>query len=252
MPVEYYLLAATGSVLAGIVNTLAGNGSAITMSILMYVVGMPAQQANATIRLGILGMTVGALPTYIRKGYVRQQRDALLIYSLSAGAVLGIFTAVWIDASLFREIFKYLFIVMLLLTLFNPKGWLRQTDEDNPLPAWVIVPLYLLLGFYGGFIQMGFGVFFLFVTVLAAKYNLIDAGGLKMFCVAIYTPIAIAIFAYNGLIQWDFALAMMIGEMIGGRLGVHFATTQPKAAIWAHRLLIVVLVLSIIRAFWPD
>lgn len=51
-----YLLAAFGSLLAGFINTLAGSGSVITLSILMYVVGLPAKIASATIRFSILAM----------------------------------------------------------------------------------------------------------------------------------------------------------------------------------------------------
>lgn len=252
MPIEYYFIAAFGSLLAGIINTLAGNGSAITLSILMYVIGLPPQQANATIRVGIFAMTLGALPTFFKKGYIKIHRDGLLVTSMTIGAIIGIFTAVWVSNELFKEIFKYMFIIMLCMAIFDTKSWLRKTGEQRVLSAPLVIILFLLVGFYGGFVQMGVGVFFLFVTVLGARYNLIDAGGLKLVCVALYTPIAIAIFAWYGLIRWDLALAMSVGELIGGRLGAHFATTHPQAAFWAHRLLLLVLIVAIVRAFWPE
>jgi uncharacterized membrane protein YfcA len=251
MPTEYYFIAAAGSLLAGIINTLAGNGSSITLSILMYVIGLPPQQANATIRVGIFAMSMGALPTFLKKGHIKIQRDWLLVTSMTIGAIFGIFTAVLVSNEVFKEIFKYMFIIMLGLALFDTKSWLRKTGERVALSPPLVIILFLLVGFYGGFVQMGVGVFFLFVTVLGARYNLIDASGLKLACVALYTPIAILVFAWHGLICWDLALAMSIGELIGGRLGAHFATTHPKAAFWAHRLLVVVLIAAIIRAFWP-
>jgi uncharacterized membrane protein YfcA len=169
---------------------------------------------------------------------------------MTAGALVGIFTALKIDNDSFKELFKYLFIVMLLLALVDTKSWLKKTDEQKRLSAFMIVPLYLLLGFYGGFVQMGIGVFFLFVTVLGARYNIIDAAGLKTLCIFLYTPAAILIFALNGLIHWDFALVMAAGEMFGGMIGAKIATEKPYAAVFAHRLLIVVLILAIVNAFF--
>jgi uncharacterized membrane protein YfcA len=138
---------------------------------------------------------------------------------------------------------------MLLLALVDTKSWLKKTDEQKRLPVFLIVPLFLLLGFYGGFVQMGIGVFFLFVTVLGARYNVIDAAGLKALCIFLYTPAAILIFALNGLIHWDFALVMAAGEMFGGMIGAKIATEKPNAAVFAHRLLIVVLIAAILNAF---
>ena len=46
-------------------------------------------------------------------------------------------------------------------------------------PYLIVVPAFLLLGFYGGFIQMGMGVIFLAVMVLGAKWSLIDSNVIK-------------------------------------------------------------------------
>jgi len=47
-------IAVGGSFLAGAINTLAGNGSVITLNIMTDMMGMPAHLANATNRVGIL------------------------------------------------------------------------------------------------------------------------------------------------------------------------------------------------------
>jgi hypothetical protein len=251
MPFYYYLIAAAASLSAGIINTLAGNGSSITLAVLMQLIGLPAKEANATIRVGVFSATLGALPSFIKKGHINLTRDRLVIICMTAGAVFGIFTALWIDNKTFKEVFKYMFILMLFLTLYDTKSWLRKTDEQKRLPVFIIIPLYLLLGFYGGFVQMGIGVFFLFVTVLGARYNIIDAGALRTVCIALYTPLAIGIFAWHGLIHWDLAIIMAAAEWTGGFFGGRFATTNAKAAVWAQRLLVVVLIAVIMNEFRP-
>ena len=49
-----YVIAFIGALIAGSVNTLAGNGSAITLSILTELLGLPGNLANGTNRIGVL------------------------------------------------------------------------------------------------------------------------------------------------------------------------------------------------------
>lgn len=248
MPVEYYFIAAAGSLLAGFINTLAGSGSAITMSILMFLVGLPAKEASATIRVSIFAMTLGTLPTYYKTGRLKIQRDWLIILCMAIGGIAGIITLLYISNDAFKGIFKYMFLIMLIIVLIDTKSWLRKTDERRLHPL-IVIPLFLAVGFYGGFIQMGVGVFFLIVTVLGARYNIIDAGGMKLASVAAYTLFAIIIFAASGLIHWGIAAAMAVGEVTGGIIGARFATRNENAPFWAHRLLVVVLFVVVFRAF---
>ena len=48
-----YLIAILGGAFAGVINTLAGNGSAITLTILTELIGLPGNLANGTNRVGI-------------------------------------------------------------------------------------------------------------------------------------------------------------------------------------------------------
>lgn len=250
MPVEYYFIAAAGSFVAGFINTLAGSGSAITMSILMYLMGLPAKEASATVRVSIFSMTVGTLPTFYKHKHLKLKRDWLIVLCMTIGGLGGIITLLYVDNELFQGIFKYFFLIMLILVLADTKSWLKQTAE-RPIPIYFAIPLYLAVGFYGGFIQMGVGVFFLVVTVLGARYNIIDAGGLKLASVACYSVFAISIFAYSGLIHWGIAAALSVGEVAGGIIGARFATRSKYAAIWAYRLLLIALVAALIWSFEP-
>ena len=52
-----YVLVVCAGVFAGFVNTLAGSGSLITLPLLMFL-GLPANVANATNRIGVLAQSV--------------------------------------------------------------------------------------------------------------------------------------------------------------------------------------------------
>ena len=141
-------------------------------------------------------------------------------------------------------------VLMLVVVLVRPKKWLRETDESKRLPYWISAPLFLAIGFYGGFIQMGMGIFFLAIMVLIAKFSLMESNAVKLLVVGIYTIFVIAIFAWNGLIDWKIGGIMAIGQALGGWFTAEYASRNPKANIWAHRLLVVMVTAAVVKLFF--
>lgn len=244
-----YLIAIIGAALAGAINTLAGNGSAITLTILTEVLGLPGNMANGTNRIGIFTQSAAASWAFYRNGKLDLRRNASAITLLTLGAITGVLVATRISNETFREVFSWLMVVMLVVLLVKPARWLRETDHDFRLPRWVTIPAFLALGFYGGFIQMGMGIFFLAVMVLLGRYSLLDANVLKSFVVGLYTLVVIVIFHLNGLIDWKFGLLMAIGQTAGGWLTAHYASNSSAANKWAYRLLVAIVLLAVFKLF---
>jgi len=191
MELYHYLIAIVGGGIAGVINTLAGNGSAITLTILTEILGLPPNVANGTNRM----------------------------------------------------------VAMFLVILVKPKRWLRETDLTVKRNYWLIIPGFLAIGFYGGFIQMGMGIFFLAIMVLGARHSMTDANAVKSFVIAIYTIVVIAIFQWKGLIDWKMGALMALGQTTGGWWGATFASRYESANLWAYRLLVVIVVLAIVKLF---
>jgi uncharacterized membrane protein YfcA len=250
MDIWIYLLAMLGGAFAGAINTLAGNGSAVTLTILTELLGLPPNMANGTNRIGICAQTLVGTYIFHKNGHLTLNGKSWTIIILtSIGAIGGVITATQVSNEEFRQVFRFLMIVMLFVILINPKRWLRDTDPSKSINWWIYVPVYLAIGFYGGFIQMGMGIFFLAALVLGAHYSLIDGNGIKLFVVGLYTLFVLAIFQYNGLIDWKIGAIMAVGQTTGAWLTAVFATRHPKANVWAHRLLILVVVLAIGKLF---
>ncbi len=249
MEIWQYIIAIIGGFLAGAINTLAGNGSTITLTILTEIMGLPGNLANGTNRIGIFTQSAASTWVFWRGGKLDWRRSWAFVVFSSIGAIVGALVAVFISSDRFETIFQYLMVFMLFVLLFKPERWLRNTDVDRPLSLWAIIPLCLALGFYGGFIQMGMGIFFLAVMVLAARYSLTESNAVKSAMVAIYTFLAILIFQWQGFIDWKIGFIMAIGQTLGGYLTALYAARSVQANIWAHRLLIAVVILSIIKMF---
>lgn len=251
MELEFYHYSITivGATFAGFINTLAGNGSTITLTILTEVLQLPGNMANGTNRVGVLFQSSASTHAFYKNGKLDLAKGGQPIFFISIGAILGIVLATWVSNEQFKQVFRFMMVVMLFTTLIKPKRWLQKTDPDKTMNPWIGIPLFLVLGFYGGFIQMGMGVLFLIIMVLIAGYNIIDANVLKAFVVALYTIVAIAIFHWQGLIDWKLGLLMAIGQTTGGWWTANFASKYPQADIWAYRVLVVVVIGALLNMF---
>lgn len=247
-----YILVLVGCFVAGAINTLAGNGSVITLSILTDLVGLPANLANGTNRVGILLQSIGSSTGFAKRKMNDLAASKDIIILTVVGAIAGVYTATIVSNEQFLFVFRYLMVLMLVVILVKPERWLHDTDSTK-LPVWVSVPVFLALGFYGGFIQMGMGIFFLAVLVLVSKYSIMQANAIKTLVIMIYTTIVLAIFAWKGLVSWQTGLLMALGQTAGGYLTAAYATKIPNINLWAYRLLIVIIIFAILTQFgWID
>lgn len=244
----YALIALCGA-FSGFVATLAGLGSVLTLYILIEVVGLDADVANGTNRIGIMAMTLMALPTFYKKGHLNLKKSWWIILSIFIGALGGaILAAQYIDNADFKDIFKYLLLVMLVLVLTNPKKWIRVTDYNYEMSKWLL-PVFVLMGFYAGFIQVGTGVFLVVFLALAGRYSLVDSNGIKLAAIALYTLACIAIFAIENKINWQIGIVLASGQGLGAYIAAKFATTYPKSNGFVRYLLIIMLIVAIIQMF---
>lgn len=244
------LLAVAGSFLAGVINTLAGNGSAITLAFMTEVMGMPGNLANGTNRLGLFGQTAMGALAFHREGKldVREARPYILMTFL--GAIPGVWTAIHVSNEQFKAVFGYLLILMLGVILVKPERWLRDSVQATRPRYAVAIPVFFALGFYGGFIQMGMGIFFVAAMVLGAGYDIIRANAIKVLVVSVFTLAVILVFQWRGRIDWPTGLLLMGGQALGGYLTARYASRYPEARIWAYRLLILAVIGSIVKIFF--
>lgn len=246
---DQYAIAIAGGLIAGIINTLAGSGSAITLSVLTEVMGLPGNMANGSNRVGIVGQGAVSSFSFYKNGKLNITDDWLLLVTVFIGAIVGVLVATQVSNEQFMAVFKYVMIVIFVVVLVRPKRWLIATDINHKVPLWLAIPLYLALGFYGGFIQMGMGVFFLIITVLVARKSIIDSNALKSFCVLSYSVVVLAIFHFKGLVNWQVGGILAIGQVAGGYIAAEFASKYKHADVWAYRVLVVIVVVIILRLF---
>jgi uncharacterized membrane protein YfcA len=246
---EQLIVAFIGAFCAGVINALAGNGSVITLTVLTQLIGLPGNIANGTNRIGVLFNALGASTGFYANKKVNYLQYLKYIIPVVVGALTGIFVATKVTNEQFMGVFKFLMLLMLILIIVNPERWLIVNPEKSMIPKWMEWPIFLVLGFYGGFIQMGMGVFFLAVLVLVARLPMIESNAIKAASVGIFTLLAVIIFAFSGQVVWSIGLVMGVAQFFGGWLSAHFASRIPWASKFAYGILVIAVMLSVLKLF---
>lgn len=211
-------------ILAGIINTLAGGGSNLTLPALM-VMGMPADIANASNRVGIfLQSLTGALGF---KKHNRLESDEILPMMIPtllgglAGALAASFSPEWILKPMLLGAMVTMSLVMVLrpAMIIPPEGTIPLKVADSP-KSWIGLTI---AGFYGGFVQAGVGFILLAAVCGVLRYDLVRGNALKLVCTLAFTLVALVVFIARDQVAWIPALILSIGFIIGAHLSVKFA-----------------------------
>ncbi len=222
---EWYLYAAVIAVgiIAGFINTLAGSGSLLTLPLLIFL-GLPANIANGTNRVGILFQNIVGVSEFKRKKVFEFSEGIWLTVPAIIGSVFGALMAVNINERVMELAISGLLFFMFFVVLYKPEQWLKvNAGKIESKPKFVTIIAFFFIGIYGGFIQAGVGFFLLAGLVLGAGADLVKANALKLFITLAFTVFALAIFVWNKQVNWELGLTLAVGNMIGAFLGTRVA-----------------------------
>lgn len=245
LPWYVYPLAIVAGFIAGFINTLAGSGSLVTLPMLIFM-GLPANVANATNRVGVVLQTIAGVEGFRRQGVLHIRSALWLAIPSVLGSIVGALIAVDLDERTMERVIGVIMLIMLVVILARPARWL----EGHPSArveglSWKQFLLFFAIGVYGGFIQAGVGIFLLAGLVLGAGFDLVWANGVKNLIVLLFTIFALAVFVLNDQVVWSLGLILAAGQMAGAWFAARFAVK--KGAVWVRRLLIAVIVISIVQ-----
>lgn len=200
---------------AGIINTMAGGGSLLSLPILIFL-GLPPAVANATNRVAIFSQNVFAVAGFKSKGIAEFRYSFLLGLFALVGAIIGAKIAVDIKGEVFNKILAVIMILVVILTVsgkVNPGDIKQETTTRSSQIIGAVT--FFFIGIYGGFIQAGVG--FLIIGALSAihGFSLVKTNSIKVFVVLIYTIAALGVFIYEGKVNWLYGAVLAIGNSTG-------------------------------------
>ena len=217
-------LLSLAGVLAGVVNTVSGGGSNLTVPLLM-IMGLPADMANASNRVGILAQCVVSVRGFSQRKVLETQDLRGILMPTMLGGLVGAVMASFAPNWLLKPVLLSVIVGLALITLLKPdlvvpvQGEAVKRVAESRRGFWML----FAAGIYGGFVQAGVGLILMASLAGALRYQMLQANALKLLCTVSFTVVALLVFVWRGQVVWLPALALAVGTMVGGYLGVKLA-----------------------------
>jgi uncharacterized membrane protein YfcA len=241
LTLEHGIFLSVAGVLGGALNAVAGGGSFIAFPALLFV-GVPPIPANAT---NTLALWTGAAAS---GGAYRNQLDVpmrVLLPLLVAGLVGGIFGAALLlrtPAHTFMRVLPWLMLGATLLFLFGRKlagSRALSVGHDATTAAILGASIFELgVAVYGGYFGGGIGIVNLAMLAAVGMTDIHAMNALKSVFGTAINGIAALVFVVRGAIYWPHAIVMIVGALVGGYFGAHYAQKLPQS--WIRGFVILV------------
>lgn len=231
----------------------------------MIFMGIPGPIANGTNRLGILCQNISAITAFRRKGLSEFKLGFTLALCALPGAIAGAFMAVKIRGEHFNLILAIIMLIVMALTFFGNRKPPVQSDQPSQQKIkavtsssgraaispsrlfWGHISM-ILVGLWGGFIQIGVGFILIPILNYILGLDLLRTNVVKVTIVLIYTVVVLLIFASQLDIEWlagfCIAFGMIAGAWIGARIQISKGTQYIKHVIN------IMLLIFIVKLLW--
>lgn len=218
---EYSLYVGVG-VLVAFINSIAGGGSSVSLP-LFIALGLPANVANGTNRFGVVFGSLGSFVTLFKGGYFSSESLKLLVWAV-VPALIGSLFAVnipnfWFEFFLIGVLCWIGF--MGISSLFKSQGKTTESKDINE-SSLKRNALLVLLGFYGGLVQVGFGYVSIWVFSKLGSRDIIRINAIKSILAFFVVSSSLLVFLIKGYINWPIAVCFTIGTLLGGIFGGRF------------------------------
>lgn len=231
----FFVVLFSAGAISNFINTMAGGGSMISLGTMMLL-GVDPSVANGTNRIGVLvGAGSGAMAFKSEKLTNLRQSLYLGVCAIP-GAIAGSLISVNLNDALFEKIIA-LIMILVLISLLIPQKRKQATTVNSP---W-IYPAMVLVGFYGGFIQIGVGFLLMASIKHFMAFDLIKTNMHKIFVVLIYSLPVLLVFGLSGNINWLYALILSAGSAMGSWISVKLAVKKGEKIVKTVLVIAIVL-----------
>ncbi len=235
--------------IAGVINTLAGGGSLLTLPMLIFL-GLPPNMANGTNRIAIFIQNIFGVAGYRSKGINTFPYSIYFGISAMLGAIIGAQIAVDIKGELFNKILALVMLMAVIFFVTKPRNFLDTVERVTGKYFWFGLVAFFFIGIYGGFIQAGTGFFILIALGFINHLSLVKSNAVKTVVVIIYTLSALAVFIYHNKVNWFYGLILAIGNASGAWLSSRWSVKKGDKII--RIFLIIVVIIMAIKLWFPQ
>jgi uncharacterized protein len=226
------------SFLAGVLNTIAGGGSFLSLPALLAstsAAGVGAVSAQATNTVALWPGQLTSLVAF--RHLLRTYRRELLPLGFASG--LGGLAGGWLllhtGNKRFRELLPWLLLfAAVMFVLSFPLGkWLATLSGGKRYNTTLLIGM-VVVSVYVGYFGAGGGFLVMALLGFCGVHDIHEMNALKVLTAAVSIGIPSITFIVAGRVAWRFCLVMAILAAIGGYLGAHYSRkVNQRAMRWA-------------------
>lgn len=216
------------SLVANLFSALAGGGAGLLQLPALLFLGLPFGVALATHKVASVFLGLGATARHFKSSTLDWKFASFILAMGLPGVVLGASIILQIDDRVSQGLLGLLTLGLGLYSWFKPELGQLTDPKHRDLRGYVIGGAILFaIGALNGSLTSGTG---LFVTLWLVRWF-----GLDYKSAVAYTLVLVGIF-WNGSgavtlgilgeIEWSWLPALILGSLIGGYLGAHFAIVK--------------------------
>ncbi|HKO18678.1 MAG TPA: sulfite exporter TauE/SafE family protein [Acidobacteriaceae bacterium] len=221
-----YLWLVAASLIAGVMNAMAGGGSFISFPAMLSI-GVPPIQANATNTVALWPgqlVSVWELRTDVRRDLVTVVATASVL-----GGVSGALVLLNTKQRTFMHMVPWLLLIAsVLFGISGPVSrWLRRRTAEphlqRPPNTLAIFAALFPVCFYIGYFGAGAGFITMTALALFGVEDMKALNSLKLVAACLSNFCAVATFIFRGAIVWHYCIASMVFAAVGGYIGAQYA-----------------------------
>lgn len=215
--------------IAAFIDSVVGGGGLISVPTLMWA-GLPMLNVLGTNKLAsCMGACAGFL-TYWQSGKIDKKVMRVMFPLAFIGSVIGVFVVREVPSDFLRPLVVVMLIVIAIYSV-TKKNWgadknIRVSNKNYLLG----LPLIFILGFYDGFFGPGTGSFMLFLYLMIG-YGFLGAAANARAANFASNLAAVIIFTALGLVNFDYAIPMGCGMILGAFCGAKMAISKGAAYV---------------------
>ena len=167
------------------------------------------------------------------------------------GGIGGAYLLLHTPAQTFLKVLPWLMLGATLLFMFG--GKLARSSEglahDISTSSLVIASIFeLIVSVYGGYFGGGVGILNLAMLAAIGMTDIHAMNALKVVLGGIINGVAVVTFILKGAVVWKAGTVMILGALVGGYLGAHYAQKLPPN--WIRAFVIIVGTGMTLYFFW--
>lgn len=222
----------------------SAGGSALLILPVLIFMGIPAKEAVASALLGYMGMNLVGVWRFHKADKVDVRLGLLVGTATAFGTVVGATILPILPENVLQKgIGVCIILILILFVLYRDIGIHENATSTVQKRIGYIVSIFM--GIYLATVMAGTAILATYILIFFFGQTFLESAGTRKIIFLINNTIAIILLGFKGLILWDIAGALVIGNAIGCYVGVAYALE--KGDRWVQRIFFVVTFLSAIK-----